>query len=1066
MMNNSNIKQRNRLPIGDRVSVFLKVLTMVGMMGIIPAFLQGQEKPVRGQVRDSESTPLEGVTVQVKGTRTATATNANGNFSINASNGDILVFSLIGYQPRELTLQNQMVVNIQLTAESRSMEEVVVTALGIKKESKKLGYSAETVKRQDLLQNRTVNVMESLEGKVAGLDISPPAAGAGSSTKIRLRGQSAFAGAANSPLIVINGLPMDQGARSSNGWQPAYDLGDNMQQINPDDIESMTVLKGATAAAIYGSRAANGAIIITTKNGQRDQGIGIEYTSNFTVNSVLDFTDFQQEFGQGQGRQRPTDVGSAISTGMLGWGSRMDGEPIVNFDGVMRPYAPNPNRIKEFYRDGTVFTNTVALSGGSDKGNFRASFSNSGAKGITPAPDNRYTKRIFNLGLNHDLTKKLHFSFNANYTKENNENPPQVGAQGPGAPNFLTRMSTSIPLAAFRESAVAENGTERQTSGFQGTLLNPYFAKGREFILNDRDRFLGTATLRYDVMDWLYVQGRYNYDYSVSKLEFNTPTGRGTSTPFNNNGQGPGFNGMYHIEQAKGTEINTDFLVGASKEFGDFSIDLSVGGNIFKRDVGTFIDEVEDFTVRDLYSIQNGINKTINNYTIFRDQTNSLYAFAEFGYKGMLYVNLTGRQDWFSVLNPEANSEFYPSVSGSFIFSELMKEQSWLSYGKLRGSWAQVGSANGIPPFSNHLFYDILPNQLHGRTLGTILGTRSPNALLRPFSVEERELGLELRFFDSRLSFDIAAYEKVTTDQILPVQISNASGYTDTQQNVGSLQNRGMEFMLEVIPVKRDNFRWTSSFNASLNTTKVLSIAPGTDRFVAQRFEGNEFIGALVYEVGLPLNQLSANTYLRNENGEILLNDNGRLLQGPVVNFGSALPKWVGGWTNTFTYKNLSLSMHFDFKAGGKVLSSSALNGLRQGHTKASLIGRREGENGVVFDGVYRNGEKNTIAVNPQDFYTDYRNLQIADPFIFKSDFIKFRNIALTYNLSDYVKNKFGFIKGLTLTASCRNVALLYKDLPDYDPEAFASSGDNRVGYEQATVPTTRNYAFNLNIIF
>jgi len=1061
-----NITRRRQHPIGDRMLVFLKVLMIMCATIFSPLFLLGQEWSARGQVTDAEKIPLEGVTVQVKGTNKATATNKNGNFTITAPNGAILRFSLIGYQPQEVVLKEQAPINVQLETEARSMDEVVVTALGIKKESKKLGYSAESVNRQELLQNRTVNVMESLEGKVAGLDISPPAAGAGSSTKIRLRGQSAFAGAVNSPLIVVNGLPMDQGARGSNGWEPAYDLGDNMQQINPDDIESMTVLKGATAAAIYGSRAANGAIIITTKSGQRDQGIGIEYTSNLTVNNVLDFTDFQQEFGQGQAGQRPTDVGSAISTGMLGWGARMDGEPIVNFDGVMRPYAPNPNRIKEFYRDGLVFTNTVALSGGGDKGNFRASISDANARGITPAPDNRYTKRIFNLGLNQNLAKGLSFSFNVNYTKENNENPPQVGAQGPGAPNFLTRMSTSIPIAAYRESAVAENGTERQTSGFQGTLLNPYFAKGREFILNERDRFLGTATLRYDVTDWLYVQGRYNYDYSVSQLEFNNPTGRGTNTPFNNNGQGPGFNGLYHLEQSKGTEINTDFLIGANREFGDFSVDLSVGGNIFKRDVGTFIDEVEDFTVRDLYSVQNGINKTVNNYTIFRDQTNSLYAFAEVGYKGLLYINLTGRQDWFSVLNPTANSEFYPSVSGSFIFSELLRDQSWLSYGKLRGSWAQVGSANGIAPFSNALFYDILPNQLHGRTLGTILGTRSPNALLRPFSVEERELGVELRLFDSRVNLDVAAYDKVTTDQILPVQISNASGYTDTQQNVGSLQNRGLEVSVEVIPVKKNNFRWTSAFNTSLNTTKVLSIAPGTNRFVAQRFEGNEFIGSLVYEVGLPLNQLSANTYLRNENGDILLNENGRLLQGPVVNFGSALPKWVGGWINTFTYKNLSLSMHFDFKAGGKVLSSSALNGLRQGHTKASLVGRREGENGVVFDGVNPNGERNTIAVNPQDFYTDYRNLQIADPFIYKSDFIKFRNISLSYNLSNYVKSRFGFIKGLTVTASCRNVALLYKDLPDYDPEAFASSGDNRIGYEQATVPTTRNYAFNLNILF
>lgn len=1036
---------------------------------VVRSALRMQQQTLRGTITDESGAAFPGVNVVVKGTSIGTVSGSEGTYSLEIPAGSTtLVFSFVGYVSQEVLIEGRTSIDVALIPDVASLSEVVVTALGIKKESKKLGYAAETVQLDALRQNRTVNLGESLEGKVAGLDISPPSSGAGASTKIRLRGQSGFAGANNSPLIVINGLPMDQGAQGANG-NDSRDRGDNLQIVNPDDIESMTVLKGATAAALYGSRAANGAVIITTKSGQRSQGIGVEFNSNFMVGTVMDFTDFQDEFGQGQVGNKPTTQGNAISTGMLGWGGPLDGEPTINFDGKMRPYSANPNRIKEFYHDATTFANTVALSGGGATGNFRASYSKTDAKGITP--DNTYTKDIANLGLHQDITQKLSLSVNINFSHEVNKNPPQVGVQGPGAANFLYRMSTSIPLSAFEESAVAPNGTETPTSGFQTTLINPYFTMGRQFYNNEKDRFLGTATLRYKFTDWLYVQGRYNYDYGVALTEYNTPTGMGTSTPYNS--AGTAFNGTYDVNDTKGTQINADFLVGANKEFGEFSVDASVGGNTFKRHSRTSNLSVREFTVRDIYSFANGVIKTnvddsrLTDYGISRDQVNSLYGLLEFGYKGLLYLNLTGRQDWFSVLNPKNNSEFYPSISGSFIFSEMMPDREWLSYGKLRGSWARVGSSNGVSPFEGALLYGLVQNQFNGQTLGTIPSTTSPNQSLTPFTVTEKEIGLELRLLDSKVKLDIAAYEKLTTDQILNVQISNASGYLDTKQNIGSLQNRGMEFLLEVVPVQSNNLKWTTSFNTAFNATEVLALAPGVNRFTVQSFSGNEIIGSLVYEVGLPLNQLSAKTYLRNDNGQIVVNDNGTLIgSAQNVNFGSALPKWTGGWTNTFSYKNLSLLVHLDFKAGGKILSSTALNGLRQGHTKASLVGRREGENGVVFDAVYANGEQNISVVNPQDFYTGYRNQQIADPFIYKSDFIKLRNITLTYDLTSVIRDRINFIKGLTLSASCRNVAILYKDLADLDPEAFASSGDNRVGYEQTSLPTTRNYSFNLNVKF
>ena len=1033
---------------------------MALLLCLSPLSIFAQSKQISGQVTSSNNNdPMPGVGITIKGSTRGTTTDASGKFKIEAASNETLVFSFIGFITQEVKVGNTSSLNVSLVEDTQNLEEVVVTALGIKKESKKLGYSAESVKVGEIQQNRTVNIMTSLEGKVAGLDITPPSSGAGSSTKIRLRGQSAFAGANNSPLIVINGLPMDQGARGANG-NASIDLGDNMQQFNPDDVESMTVLKGATAAALYGSRAANGAILITTKSGSKNTGIGVEYSSNYASDEVLDFTNFQTEYGQGQAGVRPTTQGQAITTGQFGWGAKYDGQPTIQFDGVSRPYSPALNRVKDFYRTGSAFTNTIALSGGNATGSFRASYSNQDALGISP--NNDYHKKIFNAGLNQKIGNKMSLTFNVNYTNEINNNLPQVGVQGVGAPNFLYRMAGSIGLDVLKEKAVADNGTERQTSGFQTTLINPYYIMDRQFIKNKRDRILSTVAVKYDILKWLYIQGRVNMDYGVTFLEQNLPTGVGTSTLLNQ--ANTGYNGTYGVNSSTGRQMNMDFLLAGNKEFGNFSVDANLGGNIFTNNNRTFDQSVTDFTVRDLYSIENGITKA-QTYGIYTEQVNSLYGTAELGYKDMVFVNLAGRNDWFSVLNPQNNSSFYPSVSGSFIFSEVLKDISWLNYGKLRASFADVGSANGINAYSGQLTYGILQNPFNGYALGQINNGNSPNPLLRPFSVSEREVGIELKLFKSRVNIDVAYYDKQTRDQILTVAVSNATGYNGTPLNLGALQNRGFEFMIDVTPYKKGNFTWKSSFNTAINNTKVLALAPNTDRIVVTSFGGNEFLGSLVYEVGQPLNQLAAKTYRRNANGDIVVGTNGRLLasEGADVLFGSALPKFTGGWSNTFAYKNLSLLVHIDYKSGGKVLSSTALNGLRQGHTAASLVGR---DGGVLFPGVYPNGEKNTVKVDPQLFYTDYRNLQIADPFLFKSDFIKLRNITINYDATRFLSSKVKFVKGLTLSASCRNVLIIKKYIDDLDPESFASSGDSRVGYEQTSLPTTRTYGINLNVKF
>ena len=1032
---------------------------LLSLLFFLLASYVAQGQTVTGTVTDQKGETLIGVSVMVKNTNVGTSTSATGKYSIQTAPDATLIFNMVGFKRIEIPVNRRTVIDVVLNEDSQDLSEVVVTALGIRKDSRKLGYSAETVKLQEIQQNRTTNVMTSLEGKIAGLEIAPPSSGAGGGNRIRLRGQAAFSGANNSPLIVINGLPMDQGARGADG-NNGLDLGDNMQQINPDDVETMTVLKGATAAALYGSRAANGAIIITTKTGKKNAQFGVEVTSNFASDEVLDFTDFQYEYGQGQAGVRPANQGAAISTGQFGWGEKYDGVPTVQFDGELRPYLPEKNRITNFYRTGTSFINTIALSGGNATGSYRTSFSNQDVKGISP--NNDYHKMIFNLGVNQDVTEKLSVQVNINYTNERNENPPEVGIQGMGAPNFLYRMANSISLDVLKEKALADNGiTERQTSGFQTTLINPYFLMPRQFIRSNRDRFLGTTTVRYDFFNWLYLQGRVNMDYATPFFERNTPTGMGSSTPFN--GTGAGYNGAYSVDNSTEKQMNMDFLLGVNHEFGNFSVDASIGGNRFTITNKNVTQDVTDFTALNLYSIENGITKD-QTFGIYKEQVNSLYAFADIGYKNLLYLNVTARQDWFSVLDPENNSYLYPSISGSFIFSELFKGSSWLNYGKLRATYADVGSANGISAFSNRLAFGVEANPYNGISLGTIRNVNSPNPLIKPFGVSEKEIGLELKTFNSRVNFDIAFYDKKTSDQIIIVPVSNASGYTGTPLNLGSLENRGIELLVDLLPVSTQSFRWNTSFNSALNNSKVLSLAPGVNRQIVSQFGGNEFIGSLVYEVGKPLNQLAARTYLRDENGNIVVGGNGRLLANDSdVLFGTGTPKYTGGWNNSFRFKNLTMLVHIDYKFGGKILSSTALNGLRQGHTKASLVGR---EGGVIFPGVTADGTPNTVAVDPQTFYTDYRTLQIADPFIYKSDFIKLRNITLAYDFSNMIGTKLKFVKGLTLSASCRNVLIIKKYIDDLDPEAFASSGDNRIGYEQTTLPTTRTYGLNLNVKF
>lgn len=1071
------MRKKNLVFVGKRLLLlpaFMLGLAATDVLAQRPASepASSTSKTVTGKVTDENGKPLSGVSVVQQGSSKGTTTDDNGNFSLSVSNANVsITFSSTGFTATTEQLRGRNSLSIVLQSAAGSLDEVVVTALGIKREAKKLGYSTTTANMNELQQNRTNNFMSALQGKVAGLEIAPPAAGAGASNKIRLRGQAAMAGPGftpnNSPLLVINGLPMDQGARGANGTGDQTDDGDNLSLINPDDIESMTVLKGATAAALYGSRAANGAIIITTKNGSKNSGIGIEVISSANFEEVLDFTDWQYVYGQGTGGNKPT-AGDVTLNGQYGFGAKYDGQPTIQFDGKLRPYSPSKTRVKDFFATGTNFTNTVAVSSGGAKGSFRASYTNSDGKGIVP--NNSFKRKIFNLGVSQNLTKELSVQVNVNYTNERNNNPPFVGSQGAGVTNFIYRMAPNIPMSAYEESAFDASGNELRTTNFNTTLLNPYFDMAKRFYYTKRDRILGNATVRYDVAKWLYAQGRVTMDFNTDFTEQNTPTGSGAVGNVSLNAAGTGYTGNYTVNTGTDRDMNMDFLIGSNNRIGDFSVDFTVGGNTRFQSSRNHNQVADNFVIRDLYTLGNGLpanrQNAANSFNISRFKVNSLYAFADLGYKNFVFVNLTGRQDWFSVLNPQSNSYFYPSASGSFVFSELLKNKlTWLNYGKLRGGVSVVGSANGIGAFSGVLNYGI--GSYGSYLLGNLPNT-NPNPNIKPYGVTETELGLELKMFKSRVNVDLAAYRRIADNQIISINNSNASGYASQLVNLGKTQNQGFEVLLEVNPFRTRNFNWTSSFNTAYNISKVISLNGLNETVVARFNDGAELFGEVWNVVGMPMNQITGRTYLRNDKGEILVNSQGGLRQNATnVYFGSALPTYTGGWNNVFSYKNLSLLVHFDYRAGGKILSGTALNALRQGFSQESLVGRRDGENGIIFPGVYDDGRPNTsVQTNLQTFYGSYRSLNILDPFVFKSDFIKLRNITLTYNLSSLIGTKLKFVKGMTIAASCRNVAILKKFTPNIDPESVQSSGDFRAGYEQSALPTARNYGVNLNVKF
>lgn len=1028
--------------------------------------LRKMEITITGKVLDESGNGFAGVNVLIKGTSSGVVTDLGGNFSITVPDGNVvLVFSFVGYLSQEIAIQNRSVINLTMKVDESDLEEVVITALGIEKSAKSLGYATSKIKPEEITINRTPNLMNALQGKVAGVNISGLSTGPGGTSKIRIRGQSSISGQ-NNPLIVINGVPIDNtnfGANPGNnasdnsigvrGGGNTSDGGDGLSSINPDDVENMTILKGAAAAALYGSRAKDGVIMITTKSKGDTRGIGVTYNLNYTNERPLDFTDYQYEYGQGEHGLRPTTPNP--TSGQWSFGEKFQpGMTQTLYNGLVLPYVPQRGIINDFFRNGQNLTNSVTLASSSEKGGMSLSFSDLNSKGIVP--NNTFNRKTINMGFGYELSKKFSYKGNINYSQEKNTNPPNIGQQDNTIPVALYNMANSMPLNILRENAYDANGNEIIYSRFRNRT-NPYFTLDKQFQNIKRDRIFGNVSVAYKILPGLSIQGRVGQDYWSRDQDYNNfPTGQASRAP-----APAGFvNGVFTQESRRFREINADFLIYGNKDFGKVTTNVTFGGNHMKRRFDLNSVQVTDFVIRDLYTVQNGRAKDPI-YDLNERAVNSLYGSAEVSFDKKLYLTGTWRNDWFSTLSKANRSILYPSISGAWVFTESIST-GFINFGKFRAAYAEVGSDSDVGAYSNVLFYNVNANLLNGQPVGGPLGGTLPNPNLRPMRIAETELGFELNMFKSRVNLDVAAYQKITTDQIVTAQISDASGFLNTSINSGRSSNKGIEMLLTLVPIENEKFVWESTFNGAYNITEVLSLltdTPGERITVGSHV----FNGELRQIVGMEMGQISGFGFRRDDQGRRIFGANGIPIRTPdLVNFGSALPRWVGGWNNSFNYKGVALSFLVDFKLGGKMLSGTNFNAIRHGLHKMTLEGR---EGGVVGDGVTQTGEINKAVAPVQSYWEVVRSQALVEPAIFDAGYWKLRQVTLSYDLTKFLPENYP-IRAVKLSLVANNVLMLKKWVDNIDPESFGFSSDNLVGMESTGLPSTRGLGFNLNVKF
>lgn len=1017
---------------------------------------------INGTVTDGTE-PIIGASIRVKGTNQGTVTDLEGHFSLDVALGSELLISYVGYT--DVTMKAAANMNIVLKEESSALSEVVVTALGIKRERKALGYGVSEVKGEELTKAKETNVINSLSGKVAGLVVQNTAGGASGSTRVLLRGNTEMAGN-NQPLYVVDGVPLDNTNFGSASEAGGYDLGDGISAINPDDIENMTVLKGPAASALYGSRASHGVILITTKKAEKDK-ISVEYNGSFTIDSQLaKWSDIQQVYGMGYGGKLPTSSTSGTNSS---WGPKADGFVYKYFDGEEREFKMYPNNANGFFRTGFTTQNTAILSVNSGKTGMRFSMTDMRNRDILPNAN--MSRDNFNLRVN-TSAGPVDFDFTANYTRENVKNRPALGdSQSNVGKNLMTLAGTYNQ--EWLKHYENEDGTYANWNGNDQYNKNPYWDLYKNKNTSKKDVFRLTGKAIYNIDEHFKLQGTVGTDINnmtfedfQAKTTPGIPEGRLTKQLFQNR------------------TLNAELLALYNNTFGDFDVNATMGGNIFKVNNGTTTNIGRNQQIDDIISIMNYQEKSITEDQ-YRKQINSLYASASVGYLHTYFLEGTLRGDKSSTLPTDNNVYVYPSVSGSMVFSELIKNSGLINYGKVRASWARVGS--DTDPYQLQLNYTTTKDSYAGRSMGLINNSVQPNKDLKPTMTSSYELGLEMKFFHNRLSLDVTYYNQDSKNQIIRLASTTTSGYAYRLINAGNIQNRGIEIALNGRVFSYKDFAWDAGVNFSKNSNKVKSLVDGMDYFeLANASWCGVSVGA---KVGEDYGAIRGKDFKRTAEGDVIIDANSGLpiVDDEIKTIGNSTWDWTGGFYTTLTYKNLRLSAAFDVKVGADLYSMSMNSAYRTGKAKETLEGREEWYaseeareaagmsdaqwraagncRGYVANGVIDNGDgtyrQNDIPVNPETYWKAVAN-NVQSAFVYDNSYVKCREITLGYTFPEKMLGK--YVKALSVSFVARNPFIVWKRIPNIDPDSnYNTSG---LGLEYGSLPSRRSYGINVNVKF
>lgn len=1039
----------------------------IWLLGLLMLFQQVQaQEQITGKIRSgNDNQPLPGVSVSIKGTTVGTATDAQGNYRLttNLPANAVLVFSSIGFKPQEIAVGNRRTIDLVMDEEIRALSEVVVTAVGIERGKAGLGYAVGTLNNQELTKAREANVVNALAGKLPGVVVTNQSGTAGGSSRIVIRGVRSFGGD-NQPLFVVDGVPISNsnfnGNFANDRINGGNDIGNRASDINPDDIATISVLKGAAATALYGSRAKDGAVVITTKRGSQKKKSTVAYSASLRFDSPLRLPDFQNDYAGGT-NGKYDNTNPIIS----GWGPKISGQKVRLFSGDSTKLQAYPNNVKDFFETGRTTIHNLSFGSANEQGDFRLGFTQLQQTGIIP--NNTSTRHTISLNGGIKLPNNFNARVGMNYVRTNNKGLP---AQGGNNANVIVSnlygLSRTFDTGELR-NYIDEFGRQKALDKFTN---NPYWLTNENISSILIERMFGFAQVGYTPFNWLDVTYRLGTDFFQDYRERRVRKGTiGIQE------------GSLAIGEYFNREINSDLIITATKSLNDnLSLKGIFGHNINQRTIRRFDNTSQNLTIDGLYNTVNATANTPVNFNSIR-RLYGVYADLGVSYKDFLFLNATGRNDWSSTLPVNNHSYFYPSISSSFIFTEALKMDSKvLSYGKIRANFAQVGSDEA--PYQLNFLYtpvpDIYVQFLPRNTLpittpnGTVQAFAGPNTVpppnLRPQKQNSLEFGTEIQFFNGRLGLDLTYYNTITSDQIISIAIPQSTGYGARRDNVGKVQTRGIEVLITATPIKMaSGFKWDMSLNFSRNTQKVLALAPGLNEFnLLGGFNGVQIKAEPGKAFGLYGTDWDRDTL----SGKAIINPNTglRAVSSTTKRLGNIFPDFTMGIQNNFSYKGLNVSFLIDIRQGGKIYSGTTYV-LRNAGLAAETAANREGT--FVDDGVLKNPDgtfrPNDVPVTSmQAFWQNYSAGNVTSSNLFDAGFVKLRELRVAYQFPQALlqRTPFGLLE---VGIEGRNLWLIKSKIPHIDPEASVfGSGVVGDGYEFNNIPSTRSIGFNVRVTF